>query len=240
MQNMQGNHYAWTPGDEMVWEKLYRRQIKTIDAVSYASFKKGLQLLDFDAHYIPSFDQINERLQKLTGWTIYPVPGLIDNQYFFEQMLDRKFGSTQWLRTMAQLDYLEEPDMFHDVFGHIPLLTDPAITDFLYGLARVAAQHLGDEDVIEKLARLYWYTIEFGLVQEGAKCKIYGAGILSSIGESAFCLSDDANRKTFFLEEVLNTPYIKDKFQEQYFVLYSMTQLKSILKNLEQHFNQNN
>ena len=140
---MQVNHYAWTAGDEMVWEKLYRRQIKTIDSVSYASFKKGLQLLDFDPHYIPSFDQINERLHKLTGWSIYPVPGLIDNKFFFEQMLERKFGSTQWLRTMAQLDYLEEPDMFHDVFGHIPLLTDPLITDFLEGIARVAGPASG-------------------------------------------------------------------------------------------------
>ena len=100
--------------------------------------------------------------------------------------------------------------------------------------------HLGEEEVIEKLARLYWYTIEFGLVQEGTKCKIYGAGILSSIGESAYCLSDLANRKPFHLEEVLNTPYIKDKYQEQYFVLYSMTQLKNILVNLEKYFNQNN
>jgi phenylalanine-4-hydroxylase len=240
MRQMHMNHYAWTPGDELVWEKLYRRQMKTIDLVSYASFKKGLQLLEFDPHYIPSFDEINEKLLKLTGWTIYPAPGLIDNRYFFEQMLERKFGSTQWLRTMSQLDYLEEPDMFHDVFGHIPLLTDPDITFFLEGLARIAGQHLGEEEVIERIARLYWYTIEFGLVQEGAKCKIYGAGILSSIGETAFCLSDEANRKSFHLETVLNTPYIKDKFQEQYFVLYSMSQLKNILMDLEKYFSHNN
>jgi len=237
---MQGNRYAPTPGDELVWEKLFRRQIKTIDQVSYTSFKKGIALLEFEPLYIPSFDQINERLQKLTGWSIYPVPGLIDNQYFFEQMLERKFGSTQWLRTMAQLDYLEEPDMFHDVFGHIPLLTDPMVTDFLQGLASIAVQHLGNEDVIEKLARLYWYTIEFGLVQEGTKVKIYGAGILSSISESSYCLSMQAKRIPFDLATVLNTEYIKDKFQEQYFVLYSMTQLKNILKNLEDHFNQSN
>jgi phenylalanine-4-hydroxylase len=237
---MQGNHYVPTPGDELVWEKLYLRQIKTIDKVAYASFKKGLQLLDFDALYIPSFDQINERLQKLTGWTIYPVPGLIDNRYFFEQMLERKFGSTQWLREMSQLDYLEEPDMFHDVFGHIPLLTDSLITDFLHGLARIAGQHLGDENIIEQIARLYWYTIEFGLVQEGTKIKIYGAGILSSISETSYCLSLQAKRIPFQLETVLDTPYIKDKFQEQYFVLYSMNQLKNILMDLEKYFSQNN
>ncbi len=236
---MQGNHYVPTPGDELVWEKLYRRQIKTIDAVSYGSFKKGLQLLDFDPLYIPSFDRINERLQKLTGWSIYPVDGLIDNRYFFQQMLERKFGSTQWLRKMSQLDYLEEPDMFHDVFGHIPLLSDPLITDFLQGLAHIANLHSFNEDVIEMLARVYWFTIEFGLVQEGTKIKIYGAGILSSISETSYCLSLQAKRIPFQLETVLNTPYIKDKFQEQYFVLYSMNQLKNILTNLEKYFGQN-
>lgn len=236
---MQVNHYVPTPGDELVWEKLYRRQIKTIDTVSYGSFKKGLQLLDFDPLYIPSFDRINERLQKLTGWSIYPVDGLIDNRYFFQQMLERKFGSTQWLRKMSQLDYLEEPDMFHDVFGHIPLLTDPKITEFLEGLARVAGQNLGNEEVIERIARLYWFTIEFGLVQEGTKIKIYGAGILSSISETSYCLSSRANRIPFQLATVLKTPYIKDRFQDQYFVLYSMNQLKNILSDLEKYFSQN-
>ena len=133
------------------------------------------------------------------------------------------------LRKREQLDYLEEPDLFHDVFGHIPLLADPMIADFLYGLARVAARYIDNENVIEALARLYWYTIEFGLVREGGEVKVYGAGILSSISETQFALSPAANRVPFNLDEVLATPYITDKFQEQYFVLDSMDQLAEIL-----------
>ena len=226
--------------DKLVWDQLFTRQVKTIEHVSYAPFKKGLEALGFHAGHIPLFEEINETISQLTGWQIYPVPGLIDNRHFFEQMMGRRFGSTQWLRKLSQLDYLEEPDMFHDVFGHIPLLTDPAIAEFLEGLANVACKHLDNEEVIEAIARIYWYTIEFGLVQEGPKIKIYGAGILSSIGESAFCLSARANRVPFDLEKVLLTPYIKDKFQEQYFVLYSMTQLKNILKAIEIKYRVNN
>jgi phenylalanine-4-hydroxylase len=230
----------YSPEDELVWDLLYTRQLKTIEGVSYAPFKKGLQDLAFDGGSIPRFDQINERLKLLTGWTIYPVAGLIDNRYFFEQMMERRFGSTQWIRKLSQIDYLEEPDMFHDVFGHIPLLTDPAIAEFLEGLARVAGRHLGDEEVIETVSRLYWYTVEFGLVKEGYRYKIYGAGILSSIGESAFCLSYKARRVPFDLDTILNTPYIKDKYQEQYFVLSSMEQLKSVMEELERRFDNNN
>jgi len=125
--------------------------------------------------------------------------------------------------------------MFHDVFGHIPLLADRRIADFLVGLARIAERFIDQEEVIEWIARLYWYTIEFGLVREDGETKIYGAGILSSIGETAFTLSDEATRLPFDLETVLDTPYIKDKFQEQYFVLDSLEQLPDILAALDQH-----
>jgi len=237
---MQANALMFCAEDRLVWDQLFTRQIKTIEHVSYAPFKKGLEALGFHAGHIPRFEEINETIGQLTGWQIYPVPGLIDNRHFFEQMMGRRFGSTQWLRKLSQLDYLEEPDMFHDVFGHIPLLTDPAIAEFLEGLANVANKHLDNEEVIEAIARIYWYTVEFGLVQEGTKIKIYGAGILSSIGESDFCLSVRANRIPFDLEKVIDTPYVKDKFQEQYFVLYSITQLKNVLKNLEMKYKINN
>jgi phenylalanine-4-hydroxylase len=240
MHNTHSETCVYTREDEQVWELLYKRQVETIEDISYAAFKKGLEALDFAGDSIPCFDAINERLQQLTGWSIYPVAGLIDNRYFFEQMMDRRFGSTRWIRKLSQLDYLEEPDMFHDVFGHIPLLTDPVIVEFLEGLARVAWRNLGDEIVIEAVARLYWYTIEFGLVIENGECKIYGAGILSSIGESAYCLTDQANRTPFDLETILNTPYIKDRFQEQYFVLSSMEQLKGVMVDFEGKFGNSN
>jgi phenylalanine-4-hydroxylase len=204
--------------------------------VAYLNFESGLHKLDFDAKRIPDFNCINQQLTQLNDWQVYAVPGLIDNRYFFQQMFHKRFGVTAWIRKPEELDYLEEPDMFHDVFGHLPLLTDPCICKFLHGLAKIAVTHIDDEDAIEALARLYWYTIEFGLVKENDELKIYGAGILSSIGETGYCLSDHAKRIPFHLETILATPYVKDTFQEHYFVLESMQQLTGALLELEKKF----
>jgi phenylalanine-4-hydroxylase len=233
---MQQIYNCYTATDHHTWSILYKRQIEKIKTVAYRNFDKGLEELCFNDHSIPEFTSVNKRLKLLTGWQIYAVPGLIDNAFFFQQMSTKQFGATTWIRKPEQLDYLEEPDMFHDVFGHIPLLTDPLICKFLYGLARIAVANIDDEGVIESLARLYWYTIEFGLVKEDDELKIYGAGILSSIGETDYCLSDEVKRVSFNLETILATPYIKDKYQEQYFVLDSMEELQNALKELEKKF----
>lgn len=231
---LQQEHVSYTMADRQVWSILYTRQLGAIEKYAYQYFARGLDQLGFNAGSIPEFSAINQRLEPLTGWKVYAVPGLIPNRSFFKLMAFRRFGATTWLRKMEQLDYLEEPDMFHDVFGHIPLLADPLVAGFLVGLARIAERFIDQEEVIEWIARLYWYTIEFGLVQEGRETKIYGAGILSSIGETAFSLSAGARRLPFDLEQVLDTPYIKDKFQESYFVLDSMEQLPDILAALDQ------
>jgi len=214
--------------DHNVWSLLYTRQLKKIKEVAYDHFAKGLDQLGFHEEAIPDFAQTNKRLMDITSWQIYAVPGLIDNKFFFKQMFSKQFGATTWIRKMEQLDYLEEPDMFHDVFGHVPLLADPLICDYLHGLASIAVRHLDNEAVIEAIARLYWYTIEFGLVRENDQLKIYGAGILSSIGETDFCLSEKATHVPFDLEQIIHTPYIKDTFQEKYFVLDSMEQLVGV------------
>ena len=227
---------SYTAADHQVWSLLYTRQLNAIRQYAYKNFETGLSQLNFTADRIPDLGETNRLLEALTGWKIYAVPGLIPNHTFFKLMVYKRFGATTWIRKMEELDYLEEPDMFHDVFGHVPLLTDPAITGFLLGLAHIAERYLDQEAIIEAIARLYWYTIEFGLVQEGEEIKIYGAGILSSIGETKFALSEEADRRPFNLEEVLQTPYIKDKFQEQYFVLNFLGQLKEILKDLDQYF----
>jgi phenylalanine-4-hydroxylase len=218
----------YTETDHHTWSVLFTRQIKKIRSVAYQNFEKGLGKLDFGARRIPDFRAVNEHLKELNGWQIYAVPGLIDNGHFFQQMFNRRFGATTWIRKPEELDYLEEPDMFHDVFGHIPLLTDPLICKFLHGLAKIAVVNIDDEETIEALARLYWYTVEFGLVKENGQLKIYGAGILSSIGETGYCLSEYVKRIPFNLEMVLAAPYVKDKFQEQYFVLEAMEQLEDL------------
>lgn len=226
----------YTEADHETWSILYKRQLQKIQRVSYDRFEPGLGQLHFQADRIPDFALVNEKLKAITGWTIYAVPGLIDNSVFFERMLSKAFGATTWIRKREQLDYLEEPDMFHDVFGHIPLLTDPLICDFLHGMAMIAAYHEGNTEVIETLARLYWYTIEFGLVRQKGQLKIYGAGILSSIGETDYALSDAARRVPFSIEQIIGKPVIKDKYQDTYFVLESMEQLPLSLNELAGKF----
>ncbi|HRN55590.1 MAG TPA: hypothetical protein PLL71_04030 [Agriterribacter sp.] len=234
---LQQDYGAYTAADHHTWSVLFNRQLEKIQKVAYFNFESGLSGLDFQPQDIPDFALVNRKLKSFTGWQIYAVPGLIDNRLFFEKMLHRQFGATTWIRKPEQLDYLEEPDMFHDVFGHIPLLTDNLICDFLHGLAEIAAKHAYAEPVVEMLARLYWYTIEFGLVQENAGLKIYGAGILSSIGETDFCLSAKANRVPFDIEAILAKPVIKDKFQDSYFVLDSMNQLPGSLLMISEKIN---
>jgi phenylalanine-4-hydroxylase len=231
----QQQYDLYTVEDLEVWSILFMRQMVCVKTVAYRHFAGQLKKLGLTAEAIPDFKTTNELLQKLTGWTIYAVPGLIPNNLFFRFMVFKRFGATTWLRKKEQLDYLEEPDMFHDVFGHVPLLADPMIANYLLGLARIAERYLNNEEAIECISRLYWYTIEFGLVKEGWHTKIYGAGILSSIGETQFVLSPKANRVPFDLYQILQTPYIKDKFQEQYFVLESLGQFKRIIIELD-HF----
>lgn len=223
------DYSAYTATDHHTWSVLFNRQLEKVKKVAYHNFEPGLSTLGFQPHQIPEFNLVNKRLAPLTGWQIYAVPGLIDDRFFFEKMLDRQFGATTWIRKPEQLDYLEEPDMFHDVFGHIPLLTDPLICDFLHGLAEIAAKHNYAGTTVEILARLYWYTIEFGLIKENDRLKIYGAGILSSIGETDFCLSEKATRVPFDIETIIASPVIKDKFQARYFVLDSIQQLPASL-----------
>lgn len=231
------DYSTYTPDDQEVWSVLYNRQWEIVRDVAYAHFAKGLESLHFSAQAIPDFTGVNHRLLALTGWSIYAVEGLIPNDLFFSQMLKRKFGSTTWLRKREQLDYLEEPDMFHDMFGHVPLLTDPVITPYLYELAAIADQYQYNEEVVSLISRLYWYTIEFGMVRENGELKIYGAGLLSSPGETRFSVSDKANHKPFSLEEVIAYPYIIDTYQAQYYVLSGMQQLPQAVTLLREHIN---
>jgi phenylalanine-4-hydroxylase len=233
------DYNSYTETDQQTWAILYQRQVKAVQQYAYANFWNALRLLDFDGGHIPRFDMLNKRLTTITGWGIYAVPGLIDNAYFFEQLEKRKFGATTWLRKPEQLDYLEEPDMFHDVFGHVPLLADAQVCRYLSGLAVLAWRCNFQEDVVEAIARLYWYTIEFGLVREKSALKIYGAGILSSTGETQYCMSGKVKLVPFDVETIIATPYMKDSYQAQYFVLDAMGDLPKAITLLEQIYQPN-
>lgn len=220
------NWSAYTEVEHDTWNTLYARQMKILPGRACEAFIRGLDALDLNAGGIPDFDVINPKLQALTGWTVVCVPGLVPDEVFFDHLANRRFVSGQFIRKPDQLDYLQEPDIFHDVFGHVPMLTDPDFAAYMeaYGKGGLRAASLG---MLPNLARLYWYTVEFGLVQEAEGLRIYGAGIVSSATESVFALEDPSpNRIGFDLERVMRTLYRIDDFQQVYFVIDSIEQLK--------------
>lgn len=220
--------------DHEVWSILYNRMMEILPSYSTVAYLEGIDKVGFEPDRIPNFDECNDKLSKITGWTIYAVPGLIENKGFFEHLSRKEFPATTWLRKKSQLEYLEEPDMFHDVFGHIPLLSNHAFADFLVELSKIALKHIENEWAVELISRLYWYTVEFGLIKEGGALKVYGAGILSSSGETQYSIdSDIPKRIPYDIKTLFATPYIKDKFQEQYFVIDSYEQLYKSIPEIE-------
>jgi phenylalanine-4-hydroxylase len=216
---------TYTPDEHATWDTLYSRQIELLPGRACPPFLEGLEALSLHRGGVPEFARINEELRRLTGWTVVAVPGLVPDEVFFEHLANRRFPAGRFIRSVDQLDYLQEPDVFHDVFGHVPMLTDPVFADYMqaYGEGGLRAEGLGR---LENLARLYWYTVEFGLLETAEGLRIYGAGIVSSHAESIFALDDlSPNRLGFDLERVMRTPYRIDDFQQVYFVVPSLEAL---------------
>ena len=221
--------YDYSDDQQQVWRLLCERQTKLTERLAHRSYLDGIEALGL-LERIPDFDEVNEKLDDLTGWKIVAVPGLIPNAPFFDHLANRRFPVTNWLRKREELDYIVEPDMFHDFFGHVPALTQPAFADFMrmYG---EKGRGIADSRGEEMFGRLYWYTAEFALIQEaGAPLKAFGAGLMSSFSELRFAVeSPDAHRVPFDLETVMRTRYEIDKFQRAYFVLPSFEVLRSAL-----------
>jgi phenylalanine-4-hydroxylase len=215
----------YTPAEHAVWKTLFERQTKLLPGRACDEFVEGMKNLPIGAEQIPNFLELSEVLMQRTGWQVVAVPGLVPDEVFFEHLANRRFPSGNFIRKPHELDYLEEPDVFHDVFGHVPMLMNPSIADYIqaYGEGGLRAKKLG---VLDKLARVYWYTVEFGLIQQKDGLRIYGAGIASSRTESVFSLDDASpNRIGFDLERVMRTNYRIDDFQESYFVIDSLAEL---------------
>jgi phenylalanine-4-hydroxylase len=215
---------AYTPEEHALWRRLYRRQQALVPRYACEPFIEALAHLDF-GEAIPRFSDVNAKLGVATRWQLVAVPGLVPDLVFFEHLANRRFPVTVWLRTPAEFDYIVEPDIFHDFFGHVPMLFNPMFADYMqaYGQGGIKAHALG---AIEMLARLYWYTVEFGLVETPRGLRAYGAGILSSGGEASYCIdSPDPNRIGFDLLRIMQTRYKIDTFQETYFVIRDFGQL---------------
>ena len=215
---------AYSAGEHALWRRLYARQVALIPDYACDEFRDALKILDF-GEGIPRFDAINAKLAPASNWELVAVPGLVPDLTFFDHLAHRRFPVTVWLRDPGEFDYIVEPDIFHDFFGHVPMLFNPVFADYMqaYGRGGIKAHELG---AIEMLSRLYWYTVEFGLIDTPRGLRTYGAGILSSGGEISYCLeSPEPNRIGFELLRIMRTLYKIDTYQETYFVIRDFGQL---------------
>lgn len=215
----------WTAENHDVWKTLYKRQSEVLRGRAISLFMDSLSTLGIRQDRIPDFNEVNEILMKRVGWQVVAVEGLIPIVPFFELLANRRFPIGNFIRTAQQLDYIQEPDVFHDLFGHVPILADQVFADYMeaYGKGGLKAEKLGG---IDNLSRLYWHTVEFGLIEEPQGLRIYGAGILSSPTESVFSLDDPSpNRIKFDLKRIMRTNSFIDDFQDDYFVIDSFKQL---------------
>ncbi|MGF1609103.1 MAG: phenylalanine 4-monooxygenase [Kiloniellales bacterium] len=216
---------AYSEQDHAIWRTLMARQSRLLPGRACREYLEGFERLDIAAGGIPNFERLSDELDRATGWRIVAVPGLVPDDVFFRHLAARRFPATNWIRRPEQMDYLQEPDVFHDVMGHVPMLTNPVFADYLqaYGRGGLNALRLG---ALPKLARLYWYTVEFGLIRTEAGLRIYGSGIVSSRTESVYCLeSPKPKRVAFDLMRIMRTNYRIDDLQDIYFVIDGFEQL---------------
>jgi len=233
MRPTQQIYSNYTEHDFLVWRTLYNRQLAVLQPIVSEKYLNALKAVKFTDDKIPNFEEVAKLLKPLTGWSLEVVPNISPQKIFFEFLSKKKFTATCWLRTMEQLDYLEEPDMFHDVFGHTPLLSNQQYVNFFKGISDIALNYIDNPKAIELLGRIYWFTIEFGLIRENNQLKIYGAGIISSLGETKHCLSGNAQHLPFDVSTVFNTDFRTDILQDKYFVIDSFEQLFNCLDEIE-------
>ena len=216
---------AYTPEEHDRWDRLYARMAGLLPGRACAAFLAGLDRLTLSERGVPDMERLSDRLEAITGWRVVAVPGLVPDTVFFDHLANRRFPAGAFLRSEAEFDYIEEPDIFHDIFGHVPLLSHPPYAEFMaaYGQGGAKALAMG---ALPALARLYWYTIEFGLIREAGALRLFGAGIMSSPKETVFALDDASpNRVAFDLRRVMATDYRIDDFQQSYFVIDSFEDL---------------
>lgn len=214
--------------DHAMWDRLFARQTDMLPGRAADAFLRGLDVLRLSRAGIPNYRELNARLTAATGWSVVAVPGLVPDAVFFDHLANRRFPAGNFIRTPAQIDYLQEPDVFHDVFGHVPMLADPVFADYMVAYGKGGLRSLGF-GALHKLARLYWYTVEFGLIEEGGQLRTYGAGIVSSHAETIFALDDPSpNRLGFNLLRLMRTEYRIDDFQQGYFVVPSLDHLLKV------------
>jgi phenylalanine-4-hydroxylase len=222
----------YTPEDQSVWKTLFDRQLVQLEDRADPEFLKAIEDIGFTDR-IPDFNDVNSGLLETTGWKIRVVPGIIEEGDFFKLLANKEFPSSTWLRSINSLDYLSEPDMFHDGFGHMPLLTNKTFCEFFQRIGELGSKYEDVPEILVYLGRIYWFTVEFGLIKrENQPLRIYGAGILSSFGESEYSLSEKPNRRKFNIYDVIKTDFDNTVIQELYFVISSFEEIGDSLEDL--------
>jgi phenylalanine-4-hydroxylase len=224
-QNLTQVYENYTSEDKAVWKILFERQWDLLKDLAAPEFLNALKKIGFVPDKIPDFRETNFILGKSTGWKLEVVEGIISESDFFDLLSQKRFPATTWLRKMSELDYLPEPDMFHDVFGHVPLLIDNQFSNFFEEFGKLGVKYKNEPQIVQMLGRIYWFTIEFGLMKSKNGLQIYGAGILSSHGESRYSVGKEPSHLPFDAKIIMNTPFENDKIQDKYFVIESFEQL---------------
>jgi phenylalanine-4-hydroxylase len=226
------DYAAYTEENHEVWRILYERRMTTLRDTGSMVFLQGAERIGLSPDRVPDLSDVNRRLGNRTGWAAVPVAGFIPAAEFFRCLALRRFPTTITVRPREQLDYLPEPDIFHDVFGHVPLHSDPVFADFLQRFGALASASESEQEVAE-MARLFWFTVEFGLIEERGKTRIYGSGLISSHGDAGNALGDRCRRQPFDLDAVLAQPFEIDHFQDVLFVVNSFDQLFEAVATIE-------
>lgn len=222
---------AYTPEQHAVWSTLYRRRMEHLEGVACAAFLDGMAAIGIEPHRIPDIAEINRRLQPRTGWMVAPVSGFLHPRLFFRCLAERRFPTTVSIRAADRLDYVPEPDIFHDIFGHVPMHADRVFADFLQRFGELA-QASRTEQELEEAGRLFWFTVEFGLIREGDSNKVYGSGLISSHADCVNALSAGCERRPFVLEDVLGQSFAVDRLQPVLFTINSFAELYGAVKEL--------
>lgn len=226
---------AYTAEDHQVWGILYAKRMRELERNGSRVFLEGARAIGLRADQVPDLAEVNARLDRMTGWNAVPVSGYIPARQFFQCLAERRFPTTVTVRSREQLDYLPEPDIFHDVFGHVPLHADPVFADFLQGFGQAAVGARTEEE-LEQMARLFWFTVEFGLCREDGQTKVYGSGLISSAGDAANALGPKCDRRPFTLQAVIEQPFEIDRFQDVLFVVDSFDQLFEAVEEVKRRF----
>ncbi|TVR18222.1 MAG: phenylalanine 4-monooxygenase [Balneolaceae bacterium] len=236
MKKMTQDYSKYTDEDRNVWKTLFERQQKNLPGKAHPEYLKCLNQLSDVLHpgKIINFNELNECLMAENGWSVVVVPGLIPVDDFFKLLSEKKFCSSTWLRKMDQLDYLEEPDMFHDIFGHIPLLMNSNYARFVEEFGKLGVEYGHNKTIEKQLQRLYWFTVEFGLIRQNQDTQIYGAGIISSAGETDHIFEDDIEVLPYDVEKVVNNDFITSEIQTRYYEIETFEQLFNSVVKLQQ------